>query len=133
MFGLPGETKETLGKTSDLIFSLKITSCQLSIATPLPGTPFYILAKEKGWLLTEDWSKYDCHYTSVVEYPNCKKEDIESAITSARKRKVIQVLSNPYVAMSYFIKLCKLKGLRGITSEIMKKSSYMIKAIFSKK
>ena len=133
MFGLPGETKDTLEKTLALIFSLKITSCQLSIATPLPGTPFNRLAKEKGWLLTEDWNKYDCHYTSVVEYPDCKKEDIESAIALARKRKVMQVLRNPYVALSYFIKLWKLKGSRGLASEIMKKSSFILKAILSKK
>ncbi len=133
MFGLPGETRATLEKTINLIFSLNITSCQLSIATPLPGTQFFKIAQENNWLLTLDWSKYDCHYTSVVEYPECRKEDIESAIATARMRKVKQVLKNPLVAGAYIFKMWKLKGFKGMLGEATKKSSFIIKGIFNKR
>lgn len=133
MFGLPGETPETMRSTRDLIFSLKITSCQLAIATPLPGTPFYKMAQENGWVITKDWRKYDCHYTSVIEYPACRKEDIEDAIELARQQKVKQMLKNPGVAFAYFLKLCRLKGYRGMLKEISQKIFFVIKALFSRK
>ena len=39
--GLPNETPENMHQTIDLAFSYDLNSCQVSIATPLPGTEFY--------------------------------------------------------------------------------------------
>jgi anaerobic magnesium-protoporphyrin IX monomethyl ester cyclase len=133
MFGLPGDTPETMRKTIDLAFSLGLTTCQLSIATPLPGTPFFRMAEESGWLLTRDWRMYNCHYTSVVAYPGCGKEAIEQAIGTAREKKVKQILENPLVAFGYMVKLYRRNGLRGMIRDIRKKSSFVLKAFGSRK
>jgi len=132
MFGLPGETRETLRKTIDLAFSLDLTSSQLTIATPLPGTPFYKMAEENRWLATRDWRKYECFYSAVVEYPDCSKEDILAAMELARQKKVKQVLKNPMVAANYIIKLYKIKGLKGFSQEFIQRVAFFIKALFSK-
>ena len=132
MFGLPGETLKSMKDTIDFAFSLDLTSSQLAVATPLPGTPFYKMAEEKGWLTTADWSNYECHYNAVVEYPGCSKENILAAIELSRQKKVKQLLRNPAVAIRYIIKLYQLNGFKGFLREIFKKMVFTLKALFSK-
>ena len=132
MFGLPGETLKSMKDTIDFAFSLDLTSSQLAVATPLPGTPFYKMAEEKGWLTTADWSNYECHYNAVVEYPGCSKENILAAIELSRQKKVKQLLRNPAVAIRYIIKLYQLNGLKGFLGEIFKKMVFTLRALFSK-
>ena len=61
IFGLPGETKETVKRTIKFMKSLKCKQAYVNVATPFPGTDFYEDAK-KGTggikLLTEDWKEY---------------------------------------------------------------------------
>lgn len=63
MFGYPWETKKDAQKTVDYIYSLfakdYIATMQATILMPYPGTALYDEAKEKGWLLTDDYDKYD--------------------------------------------------------------------------
>lgn len=54
MFGLSGETKETIRKTIDLAIELDSTTVQFSIATPFPGTAFYKEMENKGYLSRKD-------------------------------------------------------------------------------
>ena len=49
---------------------------QMSINTPQPGTPFYQKAKSAGYLLTEDWHKFDGGRQSVVSYPDYPADEI---------------------------------------------------------
>lgn len=133
MFGLPGETPETILNTIDLAFSLDLTSCQLAVATPLPGTPFYKMAEEKGWLVTKDWRNYESQYNVVVEYPDCKKEVIQAAIELARKKKVKQILHNPLIAVGYILKLYQIKGFRDFFIELLQKGNFALKALISKR
>jgi len=75
--GLPGDTVEGTLATLRFALQLDTNSIQVSIATPLPGTMFYEEAKEKKWLITEDYTLYDGARHSVVSYPWLSKEDIE--------------------------------------------------------
>ncbi|MFZ3060703.1 MAG: radical SAM protein [Candidatus Methanoperedens sp.] len=85
MFGLPGETKDTINKTIKFILELDPDYVQFAIATPYPGTEFYNLAKSKGWLIAKDWQEYDPIANSVVQYPDLDKTEIENAIHDAYK------------------------------------------------
>ncbi len=85
-FGLPGETRQSVSKTIDLALSLKPTSVQFSITTPFPGTTFYKEAKEKGYLISEDWLEYDGNHHSVIKYRDVTDKDLEKAIRRAYKR-----------------------------------------------
>ncbi|MFH1868944.1 MAG: radical SAM protein [Candidatus Omnitrophota bacterium] len=133
MLGLPGETAESMKDTVDLAFSLGLNSCQFTVATPLPGTQFYKEVSEKGWLATHDWSKFESVASPVVEYPNCTREDIISAVEEVRRRKVKQFLKNPINALLYIWKLVRIKGVRDFTDDFLTKARFVFKTIFYKK
>lgn len=50
MFGLPGETRETMEATLRLALSLPLDIAQFYTATPFPGTELYEEARQAGWL-----------------------------------------------------------------------------------
>ena len=59
MMGLPGETVETIQKTSDLAVSLGLDDMNTSKFTPFPGAPVWQTIHEAG-TLDEDWRKMNC-------------------------------------------------------------------------
>ncbi|HEX67910.1 MAG TPA: radical SAM protein [bacterium] len=78
-FGLPGETKETIKRTIELALSLNPTSVQFSIATPFPGTEFYEMMEKEGYIVCQDFSKYDGNYASVIRTEHLTPQDLEEA------------------------------------------------------
>lgn len=58
IFGLPGETKETAYETIRFAKNSGLDFAQFYCAVPYPNTPFGDLANKKGWIRTEDYSKY---------------------------------------------------------------------------
>jgi radical SAM superfamily enzyme YgiQ (UPF0313 family) len=75
--GLPGETREDVLRTIRFAIDLKTDMLQFSTAIPYPGTRLYVEAKDKGWLQTEDWDRYDGRGKSVLNYPQLSAEEIE--------------------------------------------------------
>lgn len=63
MFGYPWETFEDAKKTLELgRWLLKkgyAYTVQATVVIPYPGTPLFDECKEKGWLKTLDWDRYD--------------------------------------------------------------------------
>lgn len=63
MVGYPWESKEEALKTIEFAKYLfkkgYLDSLQATIVIPYPGTPLFDEAKKSGWLLTEDWDRYD--------------------------------------------------------------------------
>lgn len=63
MVGYPWETKEDAVKTIEFAKYLfkkgYIDTLQATIVVPYPGTPMFEEARQNGWLLTEDWDRYD--------------------------------------------------------------------------
>ncbi len=57
-FGLPGETVDTIKESLDFAIETAPESAQFSICSPFPGTAFYRECAEKGWLATDDWSRF---------------------------------------------------------------------------
>ncbi|MDI6785904.1 MAG: radical SAM protein [bacterium] len=80
LFGAPGSTKEEDVKTAHLIQDIAekdlLCDLQMSICTPQPGTPFYKISKEKGYLITEELRKFDGAQSSVVSYPDYSCDEI---------------------------------------------------------
>lgn len=77
MVGLPSDTEEKVRATRKFAIKLDTESAQFAMATPFPGTPFFVEAREKGWLTTLKWTKYDGANFSVLSYPWFSKEKIE--------------------------------------------------------
>ena len=59
MMGLPGETEESIDKTSDFIMSLGLDDMNMSKFTPFPGAPIWSSLKEEG-VFHEDWRLMNC-------------------------------------------------------------------------
>lgn len=82
-FGLLGDTPETIKKTIEFASNLDVDGVQFSTAIPYPGTRFYKTAEKEGWLLTNDWSKYD--ESAIVKYPELSVEELDNLRGMARK------------------------------------------------
>ncbi len=80
MFGIPGETKETINKTVKLAKRLNPDSIQFSILTPLPGTQIYDELLTKGHLLDANWEKFDGYFSSVIRTEELTAKDLEKAV-----------------------------------------------------
>lgn len=123
MVGLPGDTEEKIKATLRFAKKLDTESAQFSIATPLPGTPFFSQAKEKGWLRTLDWTRYDGNNYSVLNYPSLSKENIEDLYRymcdSWRKHKIKCYLMHPLKTLKRIKSIGLGRAVRG-TLKILK-------------
>jgi len=88
VFGLPGETEETAKKTLGFALSLGCDTIQFSGAVPFPGTKFFDLAEEEGWLKTKDWSKWlgEGEQRGVVSYPHMGEGRIDHYVDLGLRR-----------------------------------------------
>jgi len=126
MFGLPYETKQSLERTLEFAFGLQCTTSQFSVATPFPGTEFFKMAQEHNWLVTTEWAKFDGGGSPVVSYPGCSKQDIINTLEKAKKMKIARLIWHPSIMAQYVWKLYKIKGLKGLMSEIFGKLGYLM-------
>ena len=58
IFGLPGETTETIHKTIKFVNNLPLDFAQFYAAAPWPGTELYRYAKKTGILKTDNFRDY---------------------------------------------------------------------------
>ncbi len=85
MFGLYGETKETMDKTIELALSLSPDSLQFSIATPWPGSKFFKQLESDGHLLSRNYAEYDGYNVAVIKTDKLGKDDLEAALKKANR------------------------------------------------
>lgn len=111
MIGLPGERREDILRTLDFALKLDTDSAQFSIATPFPGTPFFEMARENGWLATYDWTMYDGANYAVINYPWLAREEIEQLYRVALKRYYKHAVMRSIVKPRKVFKLIKARGL----------------------
>lgn len=83
-FGLPGETPETIMETVEEAIKAAPESAQFSICTPFPGTKFYEDCAAKGWLVSDDWSRFlGSGEDVVVSTPTLSAEALKEASAAA--------------------------------------------------
>jgi anaerobic magnesium-protoporphyrin IX monomethyl ester cyclase len=68
ILGYPGETKDTVKQTLDLVRRLEPDDAWLCTATPYPGTELRALVESMGWKMSDNWSLYDAMHP-VFENP----------------------------------------------------------------
>lgn len=84
MVGNIGDTRETVQESVELAKRIRPDVFGFSIATPLPGTRFYDIAKAKGWILNEDFSQYS-QFTAVSRNEALTASDITELRNRADK------------------------------------------------
>lgn len=81
IFGLPGETRETMAETLAFALSLPLDIAQFYTAAPFPGTALYNEALDKGWLKHGGGNGAFSQNSAVMELP-----DLPSARVDAFRR-----------------------------------------------
>ncbi len=84
--GLPGENHQSIQKTTRFIEDVEPDSLQISFATPFPGTEYFDYIKDRGWLISNDWSDFDGNYKSVVRTQELSCKDMERIRIDLRSR-----------------------------------------------
>jgi len=91
IFGLPGETHETIRESIQFARKLDADYVNFHIATPFPGTEFYRQAKENGWLISDRWEDYEEEGSAVVSYPDLSARDL----VAAQKKAMLWAYASP--------------------------------------
>ena len=105
MIGLKGDNLETIEETFRFAKKVYPDMVFFYFSVPFPGTAFYQWVKEKGYLKTEDFSKWlnkDGYLDCLVNYPYADAKEIEKL----RDR----LMSRYYFSFTYIVKtfLCNL-------------------------
>lgn len=88
IFGLPGETKDTVKRTKKLIKETKPDILQVAVASPFPGTEFYNWCNSNNCLLTSDPNEYldeSGHQKAIISYPELSNEEMVNEVNSLLK------------------------------------------------
>jgi anaerobic magnesium-protoporphyrin IX monomethyl ester cyclase len=102
VFGLPGETLETIGQTIQFAKSLNLDSVQFYPVMVYPGTELYEWAKENGYLSTEDYSQWltkEGVHNCIFEYPHLSSSALTDMCDVA--------LKEYYFRLSYIVSQLK--------------------------
>ena len=99
----PGETKETVNQTIDLLRKMKPDDAYLCVATPYPGTELRSIVESSRWKISNDWSLYDT-MNPVVENPNLPAEEL---------RKIRKEFYNGFYSISYVFRQFIKGRIRG--------------------
>lgn len=76
IMGLPGETEETIKKTSDFIETLELDDMNMTKFTPFPGSPIYKTIHEDGDF-NENWELMNCMNFVFIPKDIGSKERLE--------------------------------------------------------
>lgn len=80
IMGLPGETRDTIRETIEYAKALDINSIQASLASPYPGTEFWDLCRQEGWIASEAYIDDTGHQMCVINYPHLSNKEIFDAV-----------------------------------------------------
>ncbi|MDR1115292.1 MAG: B12-binding domain-containing radical SAM protein [Tannerella sp.] len=76
----PLETKETIKDTLRKARALKVSQVMFNIVAPFPGTAFYNLARENGWIVGGDYTPTDVQHHSILNYPSLSSKEMEKML-----------------------------------------------------
>ncbi|MFC1631915.1 B12-binding domain-containing radical SAM protein [Candidatus Omnitrophota bacterium] len=107
IFGLPGETAQTARATIDFIKGLDIDFAQFYCVVPWPSTKIYQEAKQKNWLLSDDWSLYEQNY-SVLNTDTISAEEV----VKYRKQAIREFYFRPKIVWRTLRRIKSLKELK---------------------
>jgi len=109
IFGLPGETKQTVDETIRFAKKIKPTYAQFYCAVPFPGTEFRNQAIRERWIRENEWSKYEINQ-SIIETPRLSQAELKEA----RRKAYLKFYLRPGYILSIgwrFIRKGEIKSL----------------------
>jgi len=85
VFGLDGDTVDSLERTIDTILSWDVKFIFIHILTPLPKTQIHQQMKTIGRILEKDWSLYDC-LNPLIKFENLSSEELVNIIWKSYRK-----------------------------------------------
>lgn len=76
----PLETPDTIRDTIKKAKKLKADQLMINIVSPFPGTEFYSMAKENGWIIDNQYRPTDVQKESILNYPHLSARKMESLL-----------------------------------------------------
>jgi len=76
IFGLPGETKETMNYAYHFVRRIEPDFATFGIVVPAPGTPFYRFLKENNYLVKKELAGNDPNALPSFNYPGLSAKEI---------------------------------------------------------
>ena len=101
VLGMPGDTRQSIEKTINFVKNLNPSYAIFSLATPYPGTDFYVNASKQNLIKVNDWSKYTL-LIPVLETVDCSLDELKSLQKKAFK--------DFYLRPSYIIRQAWMDG-----------------------
>ncbi len=114
IIGYPGETKETVKETLDLIHRVEPDDVWLCLPTPYPGTELRALVEKLGWKMSDDWTLYNT-MNAVFENPDLPAEELS---------KMRKAFYNKFYSPKYVVRQFVKGNLKGnLYSKIMARTA----------
>jgi anaerobic magnesium-protoporphyrin IX monomethyl ester cyclase len=108
IFGLPGDTPETINQTIEYVKEMDPDYAQFYCAIPFPKTELEEMGKKNGWITTEDYAKYELNQP-ILNLPTLSMEQLQAARNRAYREF--------YLRPSYIFKrLRKIKNLKDLVT-----------------
>lgn len=85
IFGNMGETLESMERTLQYSIELDSELAIFNVSTPYPGTQLFQWAKDKGYLVTEEWSEFELS-TFLLNLPTVPNEKVMEFYAYAHKK-----------------------------------------------
>ncbi len=85
MMGLPGETEESIKRTSDFIIELGLDDMNMAKFTPFPGAPLWSTIRDEG-TFDEDWRLMNCLNFVFIPHGIVSKEKLDHLYNEHVKR-----------------------------------------------
>jgi anaerobic magnesium-protoporphyrin IX monomethyl ester cyclase len=85
MMGLPGETEDSVRRTSDFVLSLGLDDMNMAKFTPFPGAPLWETIREEGEF-EEDWRRMNCLNFVFVPKEIASRERLDQLFNEHVKR-----------------------------------------------
>jgi radical SAM superfamily enzyme YgiQ (UPF0313 family) len=85
IFGLPGETMETIKETIKYVKELDPDYAQFYCAIPFPKTELEEMGKKNGWITTDDYAKYELNQP-ILHLPTLSVEQLQEARNMAYRQ-----------------------------------------------
>lgn len=104
----PLETKETLRDTLRRAKALKVDQVMFNIVSPFPGTEFYEMARENGWIQTTDYVPTDVQRESILSYPHLSAREMERILF----RSNLSFFLSPYFILTQLRRFSSFKEFR---------------------
>jgi len=113
--GYPGETKEDILATLNLVKKLDLDYIQVYCCVPFPGSELYEQAKEQGWIISDDWSMFEQNF-SILTTEQLSAEDV----MKIREKIIKSFYLNPFKILKTIIKIRSFREIGFFASFALK-------------